>query len=228
MYTTGEPDVGEPWPGLMLVAKGMNLSYIPCVIQEGEVVVQLTEEDRRMRYGHKKIYWKPVEFFQKAKVFLHNDGYFEPVILKSWAPNFNFKEGVLHIIPLWVKLPNLPLNCWTATTLNKIGSGIGKTLCANAYTSNMEQISYARVLVETDVTQQMKERIVRLRCRTLQGGQVIKDENLHVEKRRGKKVWRQARVLDPNTNPLIDDKGRYKAQLVGEGEKRKGKFQEEQ
>lgn len=28
-----------------LVAKGMNLSYIPPVIQEGEVVIQLMEED---------------------------------------------------------------------------------------------------------------------------------------------------------------------------------------
>uniref|UniRef100_M1DFL6 Uncharacterized protein n=1 Tax=Solanum tuberosum TaxID=4113 RepID=M1DFL6_SOLTU len=38
----------------------------------------------------------------------------------------------------------------------------------------------------------------------------------------------KARVLDPNTNPLIDDKGRYKAQLVREDGKGKGKVQEEQ
>ncbi|WMV20263.1 hypothetical protein MTR67_013648 [Solanum verrucosum] len=35
-------------------------------------------------------------------------------------------------------------------------------------------------------------------------------------------------LLDPNTNPLIDDKRRYKTQLVGEGEKGKEKMQEEQ
>ncbi|WMV25904.1 hypothetical protein MTR67_019289 [Solanum verrucosum] len=35
-------------------------------------------------------------------------------------------------------------------------------------------------------------------------------------------------LLDLSTNPLIDDKGRYKTQLVGEGEKGKEKMQEEQ
>ncbi|KAH0707209.1 hypothetical protein KY290_011763 [Solanum tuberosum] len=47
-----------------------------------------------------------------------------PVIIKPWASDFNFKEEVLRTIPLWVKLPNFPLNCWTATTLGKIGSGL--------------------------------------------------------------------------------------------------------
>ncbi|KAK6780120.1 hypothetical protein RDI58_022304 [Solanum bulbocastanum] len=95
----------------------MNLSYIPHVIQEGELVVQLTEEDVEEENG----VW--------AQVFLHNDGYFVvrfsssdenkevifkvpyslfnmPVIIKSWVPNFNFKEEFLRTIPLWVKLPN--------------------------------------------------------------------------------------------------------------------------
>ncbi|KAG5585997.1 hypothetical protein H5410_046431 [Solanum commersonii] len=175
------------WVGIFyatkLAAKGMDLSYIPRVIKEGEVVVQLTEEDVEEENG----------------VFLHNDGYFvvrfsgsdekeevlfkgpyilfnRSVIIKSWAPNFNFKEEVLHTIQLWVMLPSLPLNYWTATTLNKIGSGLGKPVCTNAWTSNMERISYVRLLVEIDVTQQMKEKIIRLR-----------DENLPVEKPRGKK-----------------------------------------
>ncbi|KAH0693396.1 hypothetical protein KY285_020493 [Solanum tuberosum] len=34
-------------------------------------------------------------------------------------------------------------------------------------------------------------------------------------------------LLDLSTNPLIDDKGRYKTQLVGEREKGKEKMQEE-
>ncbi|KAK4727179.1 hypothetical protein R3W88_032096 [Solanum pinnatisectum] len=155
------------------------------------------------------------------------------MIIKPWAHDFNLKEEVLRTIPLWVKLPNLPLNCWTTTTLSKIGSGLGKPLCADACTSNVERISYARLLVEIDVTQQMKEKIKYewrpMYCtKCCQVGHVCREENLHVEKPRGKKVWRKARVLDPNTNPLIDDKGRYKTQLVGKGEKGKEKMQEEQ
>lgn len=45
-----------------------------------------------------------------------------PVIIKPWTLEFNFKEEILTTIPLWVKLPNLPLNCWNSVVLSKIGS----------------------------------------------------------------------------------------------------------
>lgn len=68
---------------------------------------------------------------KKPRVFLHNDGSFldsmndrneilyggpysfssKPIILKAWAPDFSFHKEVLKIIPIWVRFPNLPLNC---------------------------------------------------------------------------------------------------------------------
>lgn len=70
----------------------------------------------------------------KLKVYYHNDGFFvvkfrsveewnevlysgpctinsKSVITRAWTGNFDFNEEVLKTIPLWVKLPNLPLNC---------------------------------------------------------------------------------------------------------------------
>ncbi|KAG5581908.1 hypothetical protein H5410_052535 [Solanum commersonii] len=66
-----------------------------------------------------------------------------PVIVKAWYPNFNFNNEVLRMIPLWVKLPNLPLNCW--------GQGLIKQnwKC----TSCIDRISFVRILVEIDITQ---------------------------------------------------------------------------
>lgn len=104
-------------------------------------------------------------FIQKPKVFLHNESYFvvrfinvaekeevlckgpytmfsKPVIIKPWSPEFSFKKEVLRTIPFWVKLPDLPLNCWTSVALSKIGSGLGNPLCADTCTSNMELLSY--------------------------------------------------------------------------------------
>ncbi|XP_059315396.1 uncharacterized protein LOC132066006 [Lycium ferocissimum] len=71
----------------------------------------------------------------KPEIYYHNDGYFlvkfatkedhelvlysgpymlnnRPVIVKGWTPGFNFNDEVLRTIPLWVRLPNLPLSCW--------------------------------------------------------------------------------------------------------------------
>ncbi|KAH0712497.1 hypothetical protein KY289_008456 [Solanum tuberosum] len=75
-----------------------------------------------------------------------------PVIMKPWVPEFNFKEEILTTIPLWVKLPNLPLNCWNSVVLSKIAGSLGNPLYADECTSQTSRISFARILVEVDVT----------------------------------------------------------------------------
>ncbi|XP_056693089.1 uncharacterized protein [Spinacia oleracea] len=108
-------------------------------------------------------------------VFLHDDGYFiiqfdsvddrnsvmsggtytffsKPMIIKSWSPEFNFYEEVLRVIPLWVRLPNLPLNCWSGDSLSRIASLLGVPICADDCTTRQQRVSFARVLVEMDVT----------------------------------------------------------------------------
>ncbi|XP_070039144.1 uncharacterized protein [Nicotiana tomentosiformis] len=105
-------------------------------------------------------------FVSKPIIFYHNEGYFvikftnmddrdvilysgphtignKPIITKGWTPEFNFKDEILKTIPLWVTLPNLPLNCWSADSLSSIGSGLGLPLYADECTSKMERISYA-------------------------------------------------------------------------------------
>ncbi|XP_015169930.1 uncharacterized protein [Solanum tuberosum] len=114
-------------------------------------------------------------FSTKPIILYHIDGYFvvrfaneedrdmvlcsgphhllrRPVIMKPWVPEFNFKEEILTTIPLWVKLPNLPLNCWNSVVLSKIGSSVGKPLYADECTTQTSRISFARILVEVDVT----------------------------------------------------------------------------
>ncbi|KAK4737685.1 hypothetical protein R3W88_001382 [Solanum pinnatisectum] len=113
-------------------------------------------------------------FTNKPVILYHKDGYFvvrfanegerdmvlcsgphylmrRPVIMKPWVPEFNFKEEILTTIPLWVKLPNLPLNCWNEVVLSKIGSILGKPLYADECTSQVNRISFARILVEVDI-----------------------------------------------------------------------------
>ncbi|KAK4713550.1 hypothetical protein R3W88_019457 [Solanum pinnatisectum] len=114
-------------------------------------------------------------FTIKPVILYHKDGYFvvrfanererdmvlcsgfhylmrRPVIMKPWVLEFNFKEEILTTIPFWVKLPNLPLNCWNEVVLSKIGSILGKPLYADECTSQVNRISFARILVEVDIT----------------------------------------------------------------------------
>ncbi|WMV25629.1 hypothetical protein MTR67_019014 [Solanum verrucosum] len=47
---------------------------------------------------------------ERDRVLCSGPDYFlrRPVIMKPWDPDFNFKEEILTLIHLWIKLPNLP------------------------------------------------------------------------------------------------------------------------
>ncbi|XP_056698436.1 uncharacterized protein [Spinacia oleracea] len=111
----------------------------------------------------------------KPQIFLHDEGYFvirfqskkdkesvlvagphmffgKPMIVKPWTASFNFQEEILRVVPVWVRLPNLPLSCWGADLLSRIGSLLGDPLFADDCTSKQQRISFARILIKVDVT----------------------------------------------------------------------------
>nr|XP_016506018.1 PREDICTED: uncharacterized protein LOC107823827 [Nicotiana tabacum] len=121
-------------------------------------------------------------FVSKPKVYFHNDGYFvvrfnsikdrdevlysgphmlnnKPIIVKVWSGDFDFNKEVLQTIAVWVKYPNLPLNYWGNRALSRISSGLGVPLYADTCTTQVDRVSYARVLVEMDVTKELPKSI---------------------------------------------------------------------
>ncbi|XP_060170305.1 uncharacterized protein LOC132601217 [Lycium barbarum] len=62
-------------------------------------------------------------------------------------------------IPLWIKLPKLPMNCWSCDSLSRIGSVIGCPMFADECTTKQTRISYARMLIEVDVTKPLPDEI---------------------------------------------------------------------
>ncbi|XP_069154420.1 uncharacterized protein [Solanum lycopersicum] len=62
-------------------------------------------------------------------------------------------------MPLWVNFPKLPLNCWGVGSLSRIASAIGVPLFADECTTKQTRISYARMLVEVNVTKAIPQKI---------------------------------------------------------------------
>lgn len=77
----------------------------------------------------------------------------KPLILRNRELDFYFDPDCLSTIPLWVKFPGLPVGYWSPEALSKLASGVGKPLYTDRITAEMERISYARVLIEVDVSQ---------------------------------------------------------------------------
>lgn len=75
-----------------------------------------------------------------------------PIIVKEWTAEFYFEKEILKEIPLWIRLPQLPLTCWSDDSLSRVGSMLGKPICADECTSQQMRISYARLLIKVDIT----------------------------------------------------------------------------
>ncbi|KAK4345490.1 hypothetical protein RND71_035666 [Anisodus tanguticus] len=57
----------------------------------------------------------------------------------------------------WLMFPELPVHCWAEENLGRIGSYLGKSLCTDRRTAQCQRISYARMLIEMDITQDMPD-----------------------------------------------------------------------
>ncbi|XP_058770215.1 uncharacterized protein LOC131643883 [Vicia villosa] len=120
-------------------------------------------------------------FVKLPDMFFHDEGYLKfhsdldkeqvlikspctihgvPMILREWSVEFDFKRDKLRTLPIWVKLPNLPLRLWGAKSLGKIGSALGNPLFTDECTANKLHVLYARILVEIDITKKLKEFII--------------------------------------------------------------------
>jgi hypothetical protein len=73
------------------------------------------------------------------------------LILKPMPDYFDFNTSDMVRMPIWVRFPNLPLQCWSPLCLSKLASVIGKPVHADSPTSSMTRLSYARVLIEIDL-----------------------------------------------------------------------------
>ncbi|KAH0714845.1 hypothetical protein KY284_007750 [Solanum tuberosum] len=115
-------------------------------------------------------------------LFMHEDGYYiikfqnmkdmqevlytrphiinnRPIILKKWSVDFDFTKEFLTEIPLWFSFPNLPMNCWSCNSLSRIASAIGKPIYVDECITKQTTISYARMLIETNVTKPLPKEI---------------------------------------------------------------------
>lgn len=53
-------------------------------------------------------------------------------------------------LPIWIRMPWLPKNCWHVNALSKIAGNFGKPLYRDKFTMEMKKTTFARVLVEVD------------------------------------------------------------------------------
>ena len=68
--------------------------------------------------------------------------------LNKWTPDFDPSQDVPPTVPVWVRLPFLPLHCWNTESLVLIGNKLGRYIDR---AERKDQFSCARICVEVDL-----------------------------------------------------------------------------
>ncbi|KAL0915597.1 hypothetical protein M5K25_016026 [Dendrobium thyrsiflorum] len=72
----------------------------------------------------------------------------KPFVLQKWVPNFKPVREEFSSIPIWFKILDLPLPCWTPEGISRIASKVGVPLAVDDLTAEKSRLTYARVCVQ--------------------------------------------------------------------------------
>ena len=83
--------------------------------------------------------------FQNGPYFMGPRG----MHLNKWDMSFSAEKDIPNAVPMWVKLPHLPLHCCNDEDFRTIGNTLGKYVDKSE--SKAPMFSYARICVEVDL-----------------------------------------------------------------------------
>jgi hypothetical protein len=90
--------------------------------------------------------------FRNGPYFMGSQGLY----LNKWTPDFDPMVDTPKEVPVWVRLPNLPMHCWDSESLQRIGNGVGRYIDR---ADNRGQYSCARICVEVDLEAGLPEAV---------------------------------------------------------------------
>jgi len=110
---------------------------------KGFFVVQFESQD-----DYQKILMQGPWFWGRAGLFI-----------TPWFPEFDADTMVVTKMPVWVRLPNLPLPFWHHEVLEDIGNRLGKFIISDEERREQGLFTYARICVEIDLSKGLPDKI---------------------------------------------------------------------
>ena len=96
---------------------------------------------------------------EDRSLIFRNGPYFmgpQGLYLNKWNPDFDPSQDVPSAVPVWVRLPHLPLHCWNPKSFQTIGNALGKYIDQAV---RRDQYSCACICVEVDLEEGLPEAI---------------------------------------------------------------------
>ena len=152
--------------------------------------------------------------FEGGPYFYNKVGLF----VKPWHVGFNPAEELPNRVPVWVRLPRLPVECCREDVLHLLASVIGNPIGTASQTLGKKVMTFARICVEIDLSrplpdaiemcagsyswvQQLDYETLPFRCRLCR-------EYGHLQRRCPRFKTREAQPSQPVSNLPAADKGK--------------------
>jgi len=81
------------------------------------------------------------------------------LFITPWFPEFDANNMVVTKMPVWVRLPNLPLPYWHHLVLEDIGNLLGRFIKIDKDRQDKGLFTYARICVEIDLSKGLPDRL---------------------------------------------------------------------
>jgi hypothetical protein len=91
--------------------------------------------------------------FRNGPYFMGTRGMY----LNQWTPDFSPENDIPSVVPVWVRLPFLPLHCWNDETIKNIGNALGRFIDRVEPHDRLQ--SFAHLCVEVDLEKGLPEAI---------------------------------------------------------------------
>ena len=106
------------WPSPKSVEAWVQRNWMP-----------LVSEGIKSHFVGKGFYVFVFESSDDKNLIFRNGPYFmgpQGLYLNKWTPEFDPAQDVSSAVPVWVRLPHLPLHCWNQKSLQAIGNSLGR------------------------------------------------------------------------------------------------------
>lgn len=79
------------------------------------------------------------------------------ILVQQWVPGFKPSEAVISKVPIWISLPELPIEFHRIEILRKIGDTIGTFLKADMSAIEQNRVRFAKILVLIELLHPIKD-----------------------------------------------------------------------
>eukprot|EP00253_Pinus_taeda_P023673 PITA_23673 len=154
------------WPSPKTTEKWVNRNWVPLINQsvtsyflgQGYFLFEFTsKEDKDL-------------IFRNGPYFMGPQGLY----LNKWTSDFDPAVDVPKVVPVWVRLPNLPVHCWNLDSLIHIGNSLGKFIDR---ASNKDRYDCAKICVEVDLEVGLPE-VIKIKVSSWSHVQILDYEQL--------------------------------------------------